>query len=139
MSPVQGPFWFLTQILVTTLCVSDNANLVSLTARANERMHQAFRPKTCQAYCSMFRIFLAFCIVNKVSMMNVSVKVLLAFLECLVYNKCSACVIANYIFAIRANLVLYELPFLVLDHPRIKYFLKLVRINRPWWLNHITS
>ena len=100
-------------------------NLASLTARATHRMHQAFRPKTRQAYCSMFRIFLAFCIVNKVSMVNISVKVL-AFLECLVYNQCSACVIANYVSAIRANFILFDLPFSILDHPKIKYFVKSV-------------
>ena len=96
--------------IVTTLCVSDHATLASLTARASTRIHQAFRPKTPQTYCSMFCIFLAFCIFNKVSL---------------------ACVIANYVSAIRANVVLYDLPFSLLDHPKIKYFVKSVRINRP--------
>ena len=33
--------------------------------------------------------------------------------------------------AIKASLVLYDLPHDLLDHPRLKLFLKSVRINRP--------
>ena len=64
-------------------------------------------------------------------MINLNVEVLLAFLECLVCNQCSASVMANYISAIKANFILYGLPFEIMDHPKIKYFLKSVRINRP--------
>ena len=39
--------------------------------------------------------------------------------------------VANYVSAIKANFVLYDLPFCVLDHPQIKYFLKALKINRP--------
>ena len=33
--------------------------------------------------------------------------------------------------AIKANIVLYDLPFHVLDHAKVKYFLKAHKINRP--------
>ena len=79
----------------------------------------------------MFCVFVAFCILNKVALKSVSVKVVLAFLECLVLNQCSTCVIGNYISAIRANFLLYDLPFVVLEHPKVKYYVKSLMINRP--------
>ena len=39
--------------------------------------------------------------------------------------------IGNYISAIKANFVLYDLPFMVLNHPRDKYYLKSLKINSP--------
>ena len=38
---------------------------------------------------------------------------------------------ANYVSALKANFVLYDLPFEVLDHPKVKYFVKALKINRP--------
>ena len=105
--------------------------LNSLSAKATDRLHLAFRPKTRSAYASMFKTFLAFCIYTKACIVNVNVKVMLSFLECLVFNSCSYCMVANYVSAIKANFVLYDLPFCVLDHPQIKYFLKALKSNRP--------
>ena len=39
--------------------------------------------------------------------------------------------IANYLSAIKACFVLYNMSYSLLDHPRIKYFQKAMRINRP--------
>ena len=89
----------------------------------------AFRPKTHRAYQSMFRTFVAFCLFTESPLSEV--KVILSFLECLVSNACSASVIANYVSAIKASCIVYDLPFEVLDHPKVKYFLKVPRINRP--------
>ena len=63
--------------------------------------------------------------------MAVNVKVILSFLECLVANKCSCGMIANYVSAIKALFILYDLPFTVLEHRKVKYFLKALKINRP--------
>ena len=114
-----------------TLCVLDNQALTSLSAKASDRLHLAFRPKTYKAYHVMFRTFVAFCIVTKCAFVNINVIVVLSFLECLVGNSCSAGMVANYVSAIRASFVMYDLPYLVLDHPKVKYFLKSLRINRP--------
>ena len=83
----------------------------------------------------MFRVFIAFCVVMKVSLTSVSVKVLL-FLECLVVNKCSMSMICNYVSAIKANFLVYDLPFEVCDYPKIKYFIKYLKINRPLKVCH---
>ena len=96
------------------LCfLSDNVALRSLSEKAATRTQSAFRPKKRQAYFRMFKIFLAFCICMDVSVAGVDVKVI-SFLECL------------------------DLPFHIMDHPKIKYFQKSIRINRPLTLtSHI--
>ena len=105
--------------------------LNSLSAKTTDRLHLAFRPKTRSAYASMFKTFVGFCIYTKACIVNVNVKVVLLFLECLVFNSCSYCMVTNYVSAIKANFVLYDLPFGVLDYLQIKYFLKALKINRP--------
>ena len=72
-----------------------------------------------------------FCLFTKSSLIHMNVKVILSFLECLVAIECSASMIANYVSAIKASFIMYDLPFETLDHPKVKYFLKALRINRP--------
>ena len=84
-----------------------------------------------QAYLNMFRVFVAFCILNKVLLCYVNEKVVLAFLECLVLNHCSTCVVTNYVSAIRTYFVFCDLSFVIFDHLKIKYYIKSLKINRP--------
>ena len=102
-----------------------------LAGKAMSHIHLAFRPKTSKAYTAMFRVFLAFCIYMKVSLQQLSVKVILAFLECLVCNRVSPAVLANYISAVKAKCILYNLSYHVCENVKIKYFLKSVKITRP--------
>ena len=37
----------------------------------------------------------------------------------------------NYVSAIKAHFMLHDLSFTVFEHPKLKYFLKVLRINRP--------
>ena len=67
----------------------------------------------------------------RVLLHSVDVKILFSFLECLVSNNCTYSMLCNYVSAIKASFVLYDLPHDLLDHPRLKLFLKSVRINRP--------
>ena len=105
--------------------------LRSLSHKVASRTQKAFRPKTRQAYSKMFRVFLAFCVYMQVTMVEIDVNVILSFCECLVVNCCSVSMISNYLSAIKANFVLYNMSYSLLDHPRIKYFQKAMRINRP--------
>ena len=111
--------------------VVGNMPLETLSEKAAFRTHAAYRPKTRQAYKRMFEVFLAFCIHKRVMLQNVDVKILLSFLECLASNNFSYSMLCNYMSAIKASFVLYDLPHDLLDHPRLKLFLKSVRINRP--------
>ena len=65
-----------------------------------------------------------------VSLARIDVKVILSFLECMVRNKCSVAIILNYVLAIKTCFVLYDLPFHILDHPKVKCFQKSIKINR---------
>ena len=113
------------------LCVVDNEALTSLSAKAATRLHHAFCPKTRGAYLTMFRTFVAFCVFTKCLLMEVDIKIVLSFLECLVINGCSVSMIENHVSAIKAHFVLYDLCFTVFEHPKLKYFIKALRINRP--------
>ena len=66
----------------------------------------------------------------QVTMVEIDVNVILCFCECLVSNNCSVSMIANYLSAIKANFVIYNMSYSLLDHPRIRYFQKSMRINR---------
>ena len=79
----------------------------------------------------MFRTFVAFCIYIKCALAKVDIQVVLSFLECLVMNGCSTSMVENYVSVIKAHFVLHDLSFGVFDHPKLKYFLKALRVNRP--------
>ena len=68
---------------------------------------------------------------TKSPLSDLNVKVIRSFLECLVTNACSVSMVANYVLAIKASCIVYDLSFEVLDHPKVKYFLKALKINRP--------
>ena len=105
--------------------------MTSLSTSASSRLYQVFRPKTRSAYSSMFKIFVAFCLFCQCQLSSVDTKVILSFLECLVHNNCSVCMIENDVSAIKAKFVLYDLPYTVLEHPKIKYCIKVLKITRP--------
>ena len=65
------------------------------------------------------------------SLNSIDVKIILSFPKCLVCNKCSAAMISNYVLAMKDCFVLYDLPYRILDHPKVKYFQKFMHINMP--------
>ena len=74
---------------------------------------------------------MAFSICANVKIRQLSISEALSYLEFLVVNKTSAHMISNHVSAIRAMSVLYDLPYQLWDHPKIKYFVKSVKIARP--------
>ena len=103
----------------------------ALKSRAVKRVELAFRPKTKRSYELLFRFILGFCICSKINFHCVSLQETMAYLEFLVENKVSANMLANNVSALKANFVMWGLDFNLWDHPRIKYFLKSVKVNRP--------
>ena len=65
------------------------------------------------------------------SFKNVSLCIVMAYLEFLVMNGVSVNISANNISAIKANLVMYSLEHAFLDHPKSRYFLKSMKMSRP--------
>ena len=66
-----------------------------------------------------------------VELCKLNVNVILAFLECLLHNQCSAVMIANYVSALKAKCVVHNLQYNLFDNLKIKYFIKSVKQNRP--------
>ena len=66
-----------------------------------------------------------------VSLHHLSVEILLAFLECLIANDVSVVVLCNYVSAIKAQCIMYDLKYHVCNSVKIKYFIKSVKISRP--------
>ena len=55
----------------------------------------------------------------------------MAFLEFLAWNQVFVHMIANHVSAIKVNLVMYGLEYEFMDHPRIRYLLKSMKMSRP--------
>ena len=65
---------------------------------------------------------MAFSIYTKVKLCQLSILVVLSYLEFLLDNKVSSHMISNHISAIRAMSVVYDLPYQPWGHPKVKYF-----------------
>ena len=74
---------------------------------------------------------MAFGICAKVKFQCLSVSEALSYLEFLVDNGVSSHMISNHISAIRAMFVMYDLPYGVWNHPKIRYFVKSTKMTRP--------
>ena len=101
-----------------------------LQRKANARARASCRPKTRQCYAMLFRTFIGFCLCMKLSCNEMLLSTVMAFLEFLVYNKVSTHMIANHVSALRAMAIVYDIPFAALEHPKVKYFIKSLKINR---------
>ena len=74
---------------------------------------------------------MAFSIYAKVELCQLSVLTALSYLEFLVDNKVSAHMIRNHVSAIRAMSIIYDLPYQPWEHPKMKYFVKSIKLTRP--------
>ena len=79
----------------------------------------------------LFRSYVAFSIYAKVKLCQLSVSIALSYLEFLVINKVSAHMISNHISAVRAMSIIYDLPYQHWEHPKVKYFVKSIKLTRP--------
>ena len=102
-----------------------------LQRKANARAREAFRPKTKQCYTMSFRTLIGFCICMELSHTNMLLSTVMAFLEFLVYNKVSTNMVINHVSALKAIAIVYDIPFIALEHPKVMYFVKSLKINRP--------
>ena len=69
--------------------VSEATHCKELQMKATTRLSTAYYPKTRQSYNRLFRVFLSFCECVKVSLHQLSVPIVLSFLEYLVANDVS--------------------------------------------------
>ena len=100
-------------------------------SKVTSRLHQAFRPSTSQAYNSMFRLFIAFCIFSHIPFLHINTNHILVFLEFLVFSKVSSLSINNYISALKAKFSIYGLDTASFLSPRLKYFSRSLTLSAP--------
>ena len=68
---------------------------------------------------------------HKVSLQHPTLAIILAYLEFLVKNKVSYHMLANNLSALKANFIMYGLDYSLIEHQKVKYFMKSVKINHP--------
>ena len=120
-------------IVLQMLCfvLSENDALAEYARKASVRTKSAFRPRTVKCYHMLFKSFVAFCLYARVELSSISVSVALSYLEFLVENNISISMISNHIAAIKAMSIVYDIQYDVWDHPKIKYFVKSLKLQRP--------
>ena len=103
----------------------------SLATRASVRLQGAFRPSTIKAYTAMFRVFMCFCVFVDLDVNHLDVDGILAYLECLNFNKVSVNMISNHLAAIKAKFIVLGLNHSPLDHQKVKYYIRALKLNIP--------
>ena len=88
------------------------------------RLFDAFRPGTQRCYSRMFYDFLGFLVVAGLSLQQVDISVILTFMEYLHSQNCKVASISNYMAALGAFFILYDLPTDVFKDHKIQYFIK---------------
>ena len=79
----------------------------------------------------MFSDYMAFLVVSGLDPARVNVQLLLAFLEYLHQNHCTVSSISNYLAAIRALSIMYDLPTDCFKNKKIQMFIRALKLNRP--------
>ena len=114
------------------LCIPEpGATTAFLASAASHRIFSGYRPATLAAYTKYFKDFLGFLVVAELSLPQVSIMDILAYMEHLLQSGMSASNITNHIAGIRAMFVGYGFNPTILADNRIALLLKSVRINRP--------
>ena len=113
------------------LCFVGAQKCKTLQEKVKNRLSTAFRPKTRMCYQRLFKVYVGFCLCVNVALHDLSVASVLCFLEYLVDNRVSVCMVVNYISALKAMAIIYSIPHSVFEHPQIKYFVRALKINRP--------
>ena len=93
---------------------------LSKTGKEGQRKAQSIKVKKC--YINLFRNFIAFCICGNINLTELSVSVVLSFLEYLVGNQLSVHMISNCLSAVKAMAIVYKL----------NYFIKTLKMNRQY-------
>ena len=102
-----------------------------LATSAATRLLHGFRPSTFKQYTRMWSDFQAFKVAAGLQPSEVTVHILLAFMEYLSQNKQSKSTISNYMAAIRAFHIIYACDTVPFKDQRISWFLKSLQITAP--------
>ena len=113
------------------LVFSITGTVRSLSLMATQRLQGALSTATLQAYDSMFRIFLAFLCFHGIFQSQVTVEIILAYLEFLFCSDKSVSVMRNHVSAIKWRLQNLGIDTSPWDDSRIAMYLKSVQRAGP--------
>ena len=102
-----------------------------LATSAADRL-SGFRPSTLRQYRRMWSDFLAFHVAAGLLPCQVTVQMLLSFLEFLHHNAISPGQISNYLTALRALHIVYGLHTSAFKDERLPWFLKSLKLQAPF-------
>ena len=91
----------------------------------------AFRPSTRNAHMLHFKTFIALAVYMNFEV-EFSLSNVLAFLECLIHNKISPKVVANYVSSLKTVSKLFFIPSGALYHTSVSLYLRSIAINLPY-------
>ena len=112
--------------------VSDlSPETAQLATRAYDWLLHSFQPSTQRSYSRMFQDFMGFLVASGLSLGQVNIHVLLAFLEYLHSNAFTVANISSYLDGIRAFFILHALPTDMFKDQRIQMFVKSLQVNIP--------
>ena len=103
-----------------------------LATSATKKLWSGFRPSTLHQYHRMWLDFIGFQVAAGLLAYQVTVKILLSFLEYFQQNHISAGQLQNYLTAIRAMHIVNGLKTVSFKDERLPLFLKASRIQRPF-------
>ena len=116
-----------------SFCFSElSGEAAQLATFAADRLLSGFCPSTLRQYQRMWNDFLAFQVAAGLLPSQVTVQLLLSFLECLHQNNMSQTQIANYLTAIRALHIVYGLDTNAFKDERLSLFLKSLKLQAPF-------
>ena len=111
--------------------VSGSSRLQRLNREATATLTTSLRPKTRKCYHILFKNFLVFCHCAKISLLNINLSHIMAYLQYLVENNVSVNMMVNNVSALKASFIIYHLDHIMFQNPQIAYFKKALKINRP--------
>ena len=97
---------------------------IRLSASATNRLGSALAQSTSTSYDQKFRVFLSFCCFASVSISQISIQVILSFLEFLVHNNISHSSVVNYVSAIKSSFLMLGINLPCLQDHRLKMYNK---------------
>ena len=115
------------------ICVSDSLGMAAqLAISAADRLLSGFRPSTMRQYHRMWSDLFAFQEPAELLPCQVTVQMLLSFLEFLHHNAISAGQISNYLTALRALHIVYGLDASAFKDEHLPLFLKSLKFQAPF-------
>ena len=126
------PGSYIVELLCIIFVVDDMGRAAQLATSAAAKLLSGFRPSTLHQYCRIWMDFIGFQVAAGLLSYQVTVQILLSFLEYLHQNHISSGHLQNYLTAIRALHIVYGLETVAFKDKRLPLLLKAIKIQAPF-------